>query len=74
MNATTLQARQLVSYLLFASEPQDLAYSTSQALGLFFTGDYHENYGGQGERWLFCCRQPMTDYPGRNDHHVGRVS
>ena len=28
------------------------AYSLDTTLGLKFTGNYHENYGGRGERWL----------------------
>ncbi|MEJ7595603.1 MAG: DNRLRE domain-containing protein [Planctomycetaceae bacterium] len=28
------------------------AYSLDSSLGLKFTGTYHENYGGRGERWL----------------------
>ncbi len=28
------------------------AYSLDRSLGLKFTGKYHENYGGRGERWL----------------------
>ena len=28
------------------------AYSLDSSLGLKFTGNYHENYGGRGERWL----------------------
>lgn len=27
-------------------------YSLDSSLGLKFTGNYHENYGGRGERWL----------------------
>ena len=28
------------------------AYSLDSSLGLKFTGNYHENFGGRGERWL----------------------
>lgn len=28
------------------------AYSLDSSLGLKFTGNYHENYGGRGERWM----------------------
>ena len=28
------------------------AYALDSSLGLKFTGNYHENYGGRGERWL----------------------
>lgn len=30
----------------------DVAYTVDTSLGLKFSGRYHENYGGRGERWI----------------------
>ena len=38
--------------LTFTATAQSLAYVLDQQLGLTFTGDFYENYGGRQERWL----------------------
>ena len=34
-----------------------IAYSIDTTFGLKFTGSYHENYGGRGERWIWGTRE-----------------
>jgi len=38
--------------LIYNAQDQSLAYVLNQTLNLTFTGNYHQNYGGAGEKWL----------------------
>ncbi len=38
--------------LIYNGQPQSLPYALSQSLNLRFTGNYYQNYGKAGEKWL----------------------